>query len=84
MVSSGRCPVEDSIHCRMILRMPLAGSISCSSKHHRTYGQLCCDTEKQKTQGLIEWGRAFKAESWEEVKGIDNPEVKEGEALMTA
>jgi len=41
-------------------------------------------TEEQKTQGLIQWGRSFKAESREEVKGIDNPEVKEDEALMTA
>ena len=41
-------------------------------------------TEEQRIQGLTEWARAFKAESWEEVKKIDNPEVKEGEALMTA
>jgi len=41
-------------------------------------------TERQKTQGLIEWAKAFKAESWEEVNGIEDPGVKEDEALMTA
>ena len=39
-------------------------------------------TEEQKTQGLIEWGRAFKAESWEEVNEIDNPGVKEAAKTM--
>ena len=39
-------------------------------------------TVEQRAQGLIEWGRAFKAESWEEVKEIDNPEVKEAAKTM--
>jgi predicted transposase/invertase (TIGR01784 family) len=41
-------------------------------------------TDEQKNQGLVEWAKAFKAESWEEVREIDNPAVKEGEALTTA
>ena len=39
-------------------------------------------TVEQRAQGLTEWGRAFKAESWEEVKEIDNPEVKEAAKTM--
>lgn len=39
-------------------------------------------TEEQRAQGLIEWGRAFKAESWEEVNEIENPEVKEAAKTM--
>lgn len=39
-------------------------------------------TEQQKAQGLIEWAKAFKAESWEEVNRIDNPAVKEAAKTM--
>ncbi len=40
-------------------------------------------TDEQKSQGLVEWAKALRAESWEEVREIDNPAVKEGEALTT-
>ena len=32
---------------------------------------------------LVEWAEAFNAKDWEQIKGINNPGVKEGEALMT-
>lgn len=40
------------------------------------------DQATDQQQGLIEWARAFKAESWEEVNGIDNPAVKEAAKTM--
>ena len=39
-------------------------------------------TDEQKSQGLVEWAKAFKAESWEEVREIDNPAVKEAAKTM--
>ncbi len=39
-------------------------------------------TDEQKCQGLVEWAKAFKAESWEEVREIDNPAVKEAAKTM--
>ena len=33
-------------------------------------------TDAQKKQGLVEWAKAFKAESWEKVKEIENVGVK--------
>lgn len=39
-------------------------------------------TEEQKAQGLVEWAKAFKAASWEEVNQIQNPAVKEAAKTM--
>ena len=39
-------------------------------------------TDEQKNQGLVEWAKAFRAESWEEVREIDNPAVKEAAKTM--
>ena len=39
-------------------------------------------SQQQKKQGLVEWARAFRASSWEEVNEIDNPGVKEAAKTM--
>ena len=44
--------------------------------------QIEAATEEQKRQGLVEWARAFRAKSWEEVKCIENSGVKEAAKTM--
>ena len=44
--------------------------------------QIEAATEEQKRQGLVEWARAFRAKSWEEVKCIVNSGVKEAAKTM--
>ena len=44
--------------------------------------QIEAATAEQKKQGLVEWARAFKAKSWDEVNNIDNPGVKEAAKTM--
>ena len=39
-------------------------------------------TEEQKEQGLVEWAKAFKANSWKEVNTIENSGVKEAAKTM--
>lgn len=39
-------------------------------------------TEEQKAQGLVEWAKAFRADSWEEVNQIQNSAVKEAAKTM--
>ena len=39
-------------------------------------------TKEQKDQGLVEWARAFRAKSWEEVNEIENSGVKEAVKTM--
>ena len=39
-------------------------------------------TDEQKAQGLVEWAKAFKADSWEEVNQIQNSAVKEAAKTM--
>ena len=39
-------------------------------------------TDEQKKQGLVEWAKAFKAKSWEEVNLIANTGVKEAARTM--
>ena len=39
-------------------------------------------TEEQKAQGLVEWAKAFRADSWDEVNQIQNPAVKEAAKTM--
>ena len=39
-------------------------------------------TEEQKAQGLVEWAKAFKADSWDEVNQIQNSAVKEAAKTM--
>ena len=44
--------------------------------------QISEATENQKKQGLVEWAKAFRASSWEEVNDIDNSGVKEAAKTM--
>ena len=39
-------------------------------------------SQEQKDQGLVEWAKAFRANSWEEVNDIDNSGVKEAARTM--
>ena len=39
-------------------------------------------TEGQKAQGLVEWAKAFRADSWDEVNQIQNSAVKEAAKTM--
>lgn len=39
-------------------------------------------TPEDKTQGLLNWAKAFKADSWEEVQCIDDANVKEAAKTM--
>ena len=39
-------------------------------------------SQEQKDQGLVEWAKAFRANSWEEVNDIDNSGVKETARTM--
>ncbi len=39
-------------------------------------------TEEDKTWGLVEWGKAFIADSWDELNGIQNAAVKEAAKTM--
>ena len=39
-------------------------------------------TDEQKKQGLVEWARAFRAKSWDEVNNIDYSGVKEAAKTM--
>ena len=44
--------------------------------------QIDSATEEQKVQGLVEWAKAFRANSWDEVKKIQNAAVREGAKTM--
>ena len=44
--------------------------------------QLESATEEQFRQGLVEWGRIFRANSWAEIEAIENPGVKEASKTM--
>ena len=44
--------------------------------------QIGAATDEQKRQGLVEWARAFRANSWAEVNEIDNSGVKEAAKTM--
>ena len=44
--------------------------------------QIEAVTDAQKQQGLVEWAKAFRAESWDEVQNIDNSGVKEAAKTM--
>ncbi len=39
-------------------------------------------TSEQEGQGLVEWARAFKADSWDKVHELDNPGIKEAVKTM--
>ena len=44
--------------------------------------QIGAATDEQKRQGLVEWARAFRAKSWDEVNSIENTGVKEAAKTM--
>ncbi len=44
--------------------------------------QIDSATEEQKVQGLVEWAKAFRANSWDEVKKIQNAAVREAAKTM--
>ena len=44
--------------------------------------QIDSATEEQKDQGLVEWAKAFRANSWDEVKRIQNAAVREAAKTM--
>jgi predicted transposase/invertase (TIGR01784 family) len=39
-------------------------------------------TAEDAERGLVEWARAFRADSWEKVRGIPNPGIKEAVKTM--
>ena len=39
-------------------------------------------SQEQKDQGLVEWAKAFRANSWEDVNDIDNSGVKDAARTM--
>ncbi len=39
-------------------------------------------TSEQEVQGLVEWAKAFRADSWEKVHGLGNPGIKEAVKTM--
>ena len=40
-------------------------------------------TEKDRKQGLVEWAKAFSAETWDEVEKVDTPGIQEVKEYMT-
>ena len=44
--------------------------------------QIAGATDEQKAQGLVEWARAFSANSWEEFNQIQNSAIKEAAKTM--
>ena len=40
-------------------------------------------TERDKKQGLVEWGKAFSATTWEEVERVQAPGIQEVKKAMT-
>ncbi len=44
--------------------------------------QIDSATEEQKVQGLVEWAKAFRANSWDELKRIQNAAVREAAKTM--
>ena len=44
--------------------------------------QIGAATAEQAQQGLVEWAKMFRATSWEEVKKIEDPNVKEAAKTM--
>ena len=44
--------------------------------------QIAAATSEQKKQGLVEWAKAFRANSWAEVNEIDNSGVREAAKTM--
>ena len=44
--------------------------------------QIEAATEEQREQGLVEWAKAFRAKTWNEVRDIENSGVKEAVQTM--